>query len=59
MEHIPKGEVPSGSPVEADNDTQHTSVWLHDFAARGDELDEALRPVYIDHVEHHPEPDKG
>jgi hypothetical protein len=54
VEYIPMAEVMAGDSGEEEQDVQHIASWLHDFAHRGGKLDEALRPVYIDYLEHHP-----
>lgn len=56
MEYIPMAEVIAGDEGEADTDIEHISIWMHDYANRHGKLDEALRPVYIDYLEHHSEP---
>jgi hypothetical protein len=55
-EYIPMAEVVAGSPGEGDVEIEHISIWLKDFMHRDGKLDEALRPVYIDYLEHHSEP---
>jgi hypothetical protein len=55
-EYIPMAEVVAGSPGEGDVEIEHISIWFKDFVLRGGKLDEALRPVYIDYLEHHSEP---
>jgi hypothetical protein len=59
LEYIPIAEAMSGSEARADTDIEHISVWMHDYANRDGTLDEALRPVYIDYLEHHSESGDG
>ena len=56
LEYIPEAEAISGQLGEADADVQHASSWLKDFADQGGKLDDALRPVYIDYLQHHDDP---
>lgn len=55
IEYIPEAEAISGSLQEADADVEHPAAWLHDFVDGGGKLDDALRPVYIDYLQHHGE----
>jgi len=59
LEYIPMAELIAGSEGRADTDIEHISLWMHDYAHHGGKLDEALRPVYIDYLAHHPEPGEG
>ena len=56
MEYIPTAEAMAGDEARGDTDIEHISIWMHDYANRSGALDEALRPVYIDYLEHHSEP---
>lgn len=57
LEFIPEAETVAGDQGEADFDIEHFfGGWVHDFVHRGGRLDDALRPVYIDYLEHHDEP---
>ena len=59
MEYIPMAEAIAGSEGRGDTDIERISVWMRDYATRSGALDDALRPVYIDYLEHHPEPGAG
>lgn len=59
MEYIPVAETIAGSEGRGDADVEHISVWMHDYANRKGDLDEALRPVYIDYLQRHSEPGAG
>lgn len=53
VEYIPEAEAISGDLREADAEVERPAAWLHEFASSGGKLDDALRPVYIDYLQHH------
>lgn len=53
LEYIPVAEAAAGDVGESDYDIQKASGLLNDYIHRGGQLDEALRPIYIDYLEHH------
>lgn len=56
LEMIPAAEAISGDPKEADFDMVATSGLISDALHSGDgKLAEALRPVFIDYLQKHPD----
>jgi hypothetical protein len=56
LKTVPVAETAAGREGEADHDIQHWSVQVAD-AFRDDDggLSDALRPVYLDYLERHPD----
>jgi hypothetical protein len=56
FESIPEARALAGEPAVGEADIQHASSWLLDFRNSGGQLDEALRPFYIDYLLDHASP---
>jgi len=57
FESIPEARALAGQQGAVEADIQHASSWLLDFRKGGGQLDDALRPFYIDYLlEHGPPP---
>jgi hypothetical protein len=53
FESIPEARAVAGQTGAVEADIRHASSWLLDYRNAGGELDEALRPVYIDYLLEH------
>ncbi len=56
FESIPEARAIAGHVGGMEADLQHASSWLIDFRKAGGQLDEALRPLYIDYLLEHDKP---
>jgi hypothetical protein len=56
FESIPEARALAGEPGASEADIQHASSWLLDFRNAGGQLDDALRPFYIDYLLDHASP---
>jgi hypothetical protein len=52
LKAIPEAEAVSGSPDESTTDLFHVSAWVGDFLDSR-ELDDALRPFYVEYLIDH------
>jgi hypothetical protein len=50
FESIPEARAIAGQVGGMEADIQHASSWLRDFRKTGGQLDEVLRPFYIDYL---------
>jgi hypothetical protein len=50
FESIPEARAVAGEPGAVEADIQHASSWLLDFRNADGQLDDALRPVYIEYL---------
>jgi hypothetical protein len=55
LEMVPAAMMEAGDPEEAERDTVHWSGQVADAVQDKPELKEAMRPVYIDYLERHPD----
>jgi hypothetical protein len=53
FESIPEARALAGEQGAVEADIRHASSWLLDFRNSGGQLDDALRPFYIDYLLEH------
>ncbi len=53
FESIPEARAVTGELRGMEADIQHAWAWLIDFRQAGGQLDDALRPLYIDYLLEH------
>jgi hypothetical protein len=59
FESIPEAKMISGHLADAYADVEDAGTWFDDFVKSDGTLDDALRPVYIDYLQHHPGAERG
>jgi hypothetical protein len=56
FESIPEARALAGQQGAVEADIQHASSWLLDFRKSGGQLDDALRPFFIEYLLEHAAP---